>query len=137
MTTNSKMTCSMGRPTTTQIMRGKLDNLRHLKMVLFTRENGIREPTRKMAEEFKFGLMAQDMTVSGEMVSRKAMVDSSKLKVMFMKVNGMQTKLMALVSIPTTMEIDTSETGKKTNNTEKVLKCGQMTPSMTVFTKMV
>ena len=56
----------------------KLSNLRHLKMVLFTRENGIRELIRKTAEEFKFGQMDQDMTVSGEMVSLKAMVDLSK-----------------------------------------------------------
>ena len=49
----------------------------------------------------------------------------------------MQTKLMDLVFIPTTMEIDTLETGRKTNNMAKELKFGQMTPNMMAFIKMV
>ena len=78
MTMNSRMTCSTGRLTMIITMIEKSSNLRLLKMVLFTRENGIREPIRKTAEVFKFGQMDQDMTVSGEMESQKAMVDSFK-----------------------------------------------------------
>ena len=42
-------------------------------MDLFIKENGIRELIKKMAEEYKFGLMDQDTTVSGETVSLKDM----------------------------------------------------------------
>ena len=102
-----------------KMLKEKLDKLLLLKMVLFTRENGIRELIRKTAEEFKFGLMDQDMTVSGEMVSLKAMVDSSKWKVTFTKENGMLTKLMGSEFILITMETGMLVIGKEISSMVK------------------
>ena len=79
---------------------------------------------------FKFGQMDQDMMGSGSMILLKDMVDSFMLREMSMKANGKMIKQMALESIPTTMEIDMSVIGKKTNSTARVLKCGPMTRNM-------
>jgi len=77
-----------------------------------------------MEEAFKYGPMAQDMTDSGRMISLKAMEGSSMLRETCMKDNGRMIKRMVLESIHIAMGTDTLETGKKINNTVRVLKYG-------------
>ena len=90
-----------------------------------------------MEEEFKYGQMVQDMTASGNMILHKDMEDSFMSREMCTKGSGRMTKPMALESIHITMEIDTLATGKKTNNTVKVLKSGLMIPNTMDFISSV
>ena len=57
-----------------KMLKEKFDKLSLLRMVLFTKENGINEVIKKMGEEFKYGQMGQDMMVSGKMMLLKGMV---------------------------------------------------------------
>ena len=57
-----------------KMLNEKLDKQLHLKMVLFIKENGIKEAIKRMEEEYRYGLMDQDMMVSGKMMLHKAMV---------------------------------------------------------------
>ena len=57
-----------------KMLKEKFDKLLLLKMVLFTKESGIKGVIRKMEEEFKYGQMDQDMMVSGKLMWPKVMV---------------------------------------------------------------
>ena len=56
--------------------------------------------------------------------------DSSTLMVMSMMANGSMIKLMGLEFIAILMEQNMKVTGKRTNNTETVLKLGLMVQNM-------
>ena len=99
--------------------------------------NGTRRLIRKTGEESKYGQTAQDMMAFGRMISLKDMADLSMLRVTFTKDNGKMIKLMALESIRIAMATDTSETGRRTNSTARVLKSGLMTPNTTAITSLV
>ena len=90
-----------------------------------------------MEEVFKYGQMVQDMMASGNMILHKDMEDSFMLREMCMKGSGRMTKLMALESIHITMGIDTLATGRRTNNTAKVLKSGLTILNMMDFISSV
>ena len=79
-----------------------------------------------MEEEFRFGLMGQDMMDFGGMVWRMVMVDWSMLKVMYMKESGLKIKLMALVYILISMEAGMKDNGIKINSMDMVSNNGQM-----------
>jgi hypothetical protein len=108
-----------------------------LRTALFIKENGIRKLIKKMEEVSKFGQMVQDMMDFGNMILLKDMVVLFMLRVMSMKDNGKMIKQMALEFILITTEIDTLVTGKRTNNTARVLKCGPMTQNTMGFTNSV
>lgn len=90
--------------------------------------------TRKMVEEFKFGLMDLDMMGSGEMEWPMATEDSFMLKVMFMRESGLKIKLMGMVFTLTLTAVGTKDSGSRINNMVLVLNSGLMEPSTKVST---
>ena len=92
---------------------------------------------RKMDVVFRFGLMVQDMTASGEMAWPMAMADLFTQKVTYMRENGPRTKLTDSVFIPISMEVDTRANGTRISNMVMVLSSGQMVPSTMVNTSKV
>ena len=99
-------------------------------MELFIKVNGLLMKIKKMVVEYKFGQMAQDMMVSGEMEWQMAMVVWSMQKEMFMKVNGQKIKQMVLVYILISTAVGMKVNGFKINNMVMVLSNGQMVPNM-------
>ena len=95
-------------------------------MELCTKANGIPILKKEMERVFKSGQMVLATTDSGKMEWLADMADSSMLKVTFMKVPGMKTKLTDLASTLTTTVLDTKDNGLTTNNTEMELKNGLM-----------
>ena len=85
-----------------------------------------------MEEVFKFGQTDLDMMDSGEMEWPMAMDVLSMLREMYMRENGLKTKLMASEYILTIMEVDTKANGFRINSMGMVLNNGQMEPSMKV-----
>ena len=73
---------------------------------------------KKMVVEYKFGLMDQGTTDSGEMEWLMDMADLFMQKVMCMKVNGQKIKLMDMEYILILMEADMKDNGSKISNTD-------------------
>jgi len=73
---------------------------------------------KKMVVEYKFGLMDQGTTDSGEMEWLMDMADLFMQKVMCMKVNGQKIKPMDMEFILILMEADMKDNGSKISNTD-------------------
>lgn len=71
-----------------------------------------------MVVEYKFGLMDQGTTDSGEMEWLMDMADLFMQKVMCMKVNGQKIKPMDMEFILILMEADMKDNGSKISNTD-------------------
>lgn len=110
--------------------RERLDQFAFLKMELCIKGSGLLMITRKTEEEYRFGLMDQDMMDSGKMEWLMVMEDLFMLREMFMKVSGTKTKLMVMVFILTLMEADTRVNGTRINNMVMELNNGQMVRNM-------
>jgi len=80
--------------------------------------------------------MVQCTKVGGEIIKPMEKVVSFTLMVMYMMACGLMTRHMAMVFIAIWTELSTKVTGKRINNTDKVLRPGQMVPSMMVSTYM-
>lgn len=74
-----------------------LEKIINSRMVQFTKANG--EDLRDMVKEYKFGLMVQDMKVSGRKIKLMEGENSGMQTVMFSMENGKMIKLMAMVFI--------------------------------------
>ena len=85
-----------------------------------------------MEEVFKYGQMVQDMMDFGEMEWLMALVASFMLKVMFMKVNGLKIKQMAMVCILISMVADMKVNGFRINSMVLELNNGLMERNMKV-----
>lgn len=90
------------------------------------RENGLLKKIRRTVEAYKFGQMGLDMMDFGKTVWPMVMGDQFTLKEMFMKVNGMKTKPMAMEFTHISTEADMRASGSKTSNMEQELSNGQM-----------
>jgi len=120
-----------------KIMLGLLKKeLSFLIMMPDTEENGQSTMTTDTEEEFKSGMMAQFIKVNGRMIKQTEKVDSSTLMEMSMKVIGLMIRLMVTEFILILMELNTSETGKKTSRMDMVLRHGQMVLSIQELTLM-
>ena len=73
---------------------------------------------KKIVVEYKFGLMDQGTTDSGEMEWLMDMADLFMQKVMCMKVNGQKIKPMDMEFILILMEADMKDNGSKISNTD-------------------
>ena len=78
---------------------------------LNTKENGISQPTKEKAKEYKYGQTEVNMKAIGKMIKPMAKEDSSMQTVMYTKVNGQTIKVMALEYTTITMEPSIEETG--------------------------
>lgn len=87
-----------------------------------------------MVEVFKSGLMDRGTMDSGETEWLMDMDDLFMPKEMFMRENGLRTKLMDLVFTLTIMVVDMKDSGFKINNMDMVSNNGQMEPNMRVNT---
>jgi len=85
--------------------------------------------TKKTDVEFRSGLTAQDMMVSGETEWQMGMEDWYTLKVMSMKASGLKIKRMGMVFIHISMEAGTKANGFKINNTASESNNGQTVPN--------
>ena len=73
-----------------------------------------------MAEEFRSGLMAQDMKAIGETTKQMATVDSFMRMVTYMKETGRMIRLMEMEYILMLMDPDTKVNGLKINSMVRV-----------------
>jgi hypothetical protein len=78
----------------------------------------------EMEEEFRYGLMDQDMMDFGRTEWLMVEVDLFMLMETFMKVNGSKIKLMDMEYNKIITEVGTKANGKTTNNTATVSKSG-------------
>lgn len=81
---------------------------------------------REMAEVPKYGQMALSTKDTGRMTKPMAKEDLSMPMEMYMKVNGRMTRLMVMVSTCILTVLNMRDTGRRTNNTEKVGRPGLM-----------
>ena len=91
---------------------------------VFSMVSGTRQPTSAMAEDIKYGLMAQYTMVIGRMTKQMDEDDLFMLMETFMMVIGKMTRLMGSDFTSTLKERNTKVIGKMTNNTEKGKKNG-------------
>lgn len=90
------------------------------------RENGSLEQTLEMVEDFRSGQMAHCMRDTGKIARQMEKVDLFTLMVMFMRVCGKMIKLMAMEFTCMLTVPDMKVNGKKTSNTERESRDGQM-----------
>ena len=88
------------------------------------------------ARALKSGKTVANMLVTGRMIKPMEKEDSFMLMVMYMKVSGLTTKLKAEELMNIWMELNTSETGKRTDNMVMELKPGQIAQDMKATTSM-
>ena len=90
---------------------------------------------KKIEEEFRFGLTAQDMMDSGLMEKPKDMEDLSMQKAMCTRENGLRIKLMVTEFILITMVPNSQEIGYLISNKASEKSNGQMVLSTKENTK--
>ena len=103
-------------------------------MELDTRVNGMRQQTREMERDIRYGLMAHSMRDTGRMTRLMVEVDLFMLMEMSMRVNGKMIKHMDMESTCTQMVLNTKDIGGKTSNTVKAKRHGQTEPATKVTT---
>ena len=114
-----------------------LDLSLHWKMVQYIKESGMSRQIKKTEEEFRYGLMDQDMMVSGSMEKLKDTEDLFTLKETCMREIGLRIKHMVMESILIIMAQNSQEIGFLINNKATEKSNGQMVLSMKVTTKKV
>ena len=101
-----------------------------------TKVSGLLVITSERVKENKFGLMVPCMRAGGKLTKPMAEVGLSMLTVMFTMECGTMIKLTVKVLILILMVLNMMAIGKRTNNTDKVLKLGQMAQNTKVTTFM-
>ncbi len=103
-------------------------------MVYRIKVNGFREKDKVMV--YKYGLMVQNMLVSGKIIKRMVMAPSIMLMAMFMRENGSMTKHVD--KEPTHIKMGPSmwASGGRINKMVLVFNNGQMDKFMKANTKM-
>ena len=104
-------------------------------MALFIMVNGPKTAIER-AKALKSGRTVANMLATGRMIKPMEKEDSFMLMVMYMKVSGLTTKLKAEELMNIWMELNTSETGKRTDNMVMELKPGQIAQDMKATTSM-
>lgn len=89
-----------------------------------------------MEEEFKYGLMVQDMRAIGSKIKPMEEEDSSMLMEMCMRVTGKMINHRDMACIYTQMGLNTKENGLKISKKDMDWRLGQTKPSTRVVIKM-
>lgn len=112
----------------------RIDQWSNWRTMLDTRVNGSLIKISVKEKDDKSGLTVLCMRAGGWTIRPMAKEGSFMLTEMCMMASGLMTKLTVLVYIAIWMEQNMRGTGKKINNTDKVLRLGLTVPGMKVNT---